>query len=127
MIRIVGVQRSSVPEKEFILLQNQGPRRIPLEGYLLTDELGLYARDAGLRGDRMFTFQTDAKLIPSAYVALVTGLGEDGWRKMDDGSVVYYCYWNRDDPVWFGHEDPVHLLCVTNTHSPRRDAYVIRR
>jgi hypothetical protein len=110
-----------------VLLQNQGPRRILLQGYVLTDDLGLHSADPYVRGDRTFTFDSEVKLIPSAYVALVTGWGEDGWRRIADGSNVYQCYWCRDRSVWEGCDEPIHLLSIVNTYSPRPTAYVIRR
>jgi len=125
MIRIIGVQRSERPEKEFVLLQNQGARRIPLEGFLLTDDLGL--GDPMKYGDRIYYFRTDIKMIPSAYVALVTGWGEDGWRKTDDCTAIYQMHWGREHPVWSGYDLPLHLLSVVNTHACQPEGYLVRR
>jgi hypothetical protein len=127
MIRIIGIQRSPYPEREFVLLQNQGVRRIPLDGYVVTDDLGLHAGDPYVRGDRIFTFPCDIKLAPSNYLALITGWGEDGWRREDDGTAVYHCYWGRERSVWHDHDGPMHLLATTNSYAPRSEAYVLRR
>jgi hypothetical protein len=113
--------------KEFVLLQNQGVRRIPLDGYVVTDDLGLGGCDSHIHGERIYTFPSEVTLIPSSYVALVTGWGEDGWRREEDGTSVYHCYWGRDRSVWYDNDGPMHVLTVTNTYSPRVEAYALRR
>ncbi|MEP0766413.1 MAG: hypothetical protein HRF45_07740 [Fimbriimonadia bacterium] len=127
MIRIVGVQRSTQPEKEFVLLQNQGVRRIPLLGYLITDDLGIHSTDPRTRGDRLYVFRHDIKLPPSAYVALITGWGEDGWRRHPDGTNVFHAYWGRERSVWYDHDGPIHLLTIANTHTTHPEGYLLRR
>ena len=127
MIRIVGVQRSEIPEKEFVLLQNQGVRRLPLLGYLITDDLGLNSADPSVRGERIYVFRHDVKLPPSTYVALITGWGEDGWRRHPDTTTVFHVYWCRERSVWYGHEEPIHLLSIANTHAPHPEGYLLRR
>ncbi|MEI6512964.1 MAG: hypothetical protein WCO51_06770 [bacterium] len=116
MLRIVGVQRGGTPDSEFVLLQNQGIRRIGLKGYAVTDD-AYFEGDPYLLASRLQVFSEEVFLITSNYVALFTGHGQNGWRKNSDGSSVYLVYWGRDCCVWSHSPDSdVHLLNISATH-----------
>ena len=73
MIRIVGIQRNQSPEKEFVLLQNQGNMRLSLRGHLLLSE---EAVKDGVVKENCHLFTEDTLVPAGMYVLPVTGCGE---------------------------------------------------
>ena len=123
MLRIMAVQRSDDPQREYVLLQNHGSLRVSLKGHVLADEAGLESGDR----ERMHVFSDDAQIPAMAYVLLVTGKGKDGWYQDNDARPVYCVYWNRTDVVWSTKVAPIHLLNVIHTNRPRSEGLVITR
>lgn len=118
MLRIVGVERNEDPQKEFVLLQNQGVLKAYLRGHLLVDDSAFL--DSGeIILDRAYAFYEDVCIPASCYVMLVTGCGKNRWRKSADGSLVYTVFWNRNCSVWSKSPGPLHLLGVTHSQPPR--------
>lgn len=123
MLRIMAVQRSDDPQREYVLLQNHGSLRLALKGHVLADDIGLEQRDR----DRMFVFSDDAQIPAMAYVLLVTGTGKAGWYQDSDARPVYCVYWNKSQPVWSCAQDAIHLLNVIHTNKPRSEGLVVTR
>jgi hypothetical protein len=123
MLRIMAVQRSEDPQREYVLLQNHGSLRIALRGHMLADDCGL----EGANRDHMFVFTDDAQIPAMAYVLLVSGSGKDGWYQDSDARPVYCVYWNRKQAVWSQAADAIHLLHVIHTNKPRSEGLVITR
>lgn len=123
MLRIVGVHRSEDPQREFVLLQNQGVLKASLKGHVLADDQSLAALDPS----RMFSFGEEESIPAYCYAILITGQGINGWRRSADGSHVYHVYWNRAQPVWNMDEAPLHLLGVQHTNRPRAEGLLISR
>jgi hypothetical protein len=117
MLRILCVQRGQTPEEEFILLQNQGVLKVCLTGFMLTEESVVRG---GREPDpsRTFVFWENIWMPPNTYAIVVTGKGEDGWRRCRDGTLVYHAFWNRDRVVWSTREEPIHLLGIVHTKAP---------
>jgi hypothetical protein len=123
LIRIVGIEKNENPEKEFVLLQNQGGLRINLRGHLVLTEEALGAGDLG---NAAHIFSDDTFIPPGMYVLLSTGRGTPRWLRTKDGAMVYYAYMGRPRPVWSGFEGPVHLLSMQHTYTGRRETFVLR-
>ncbi len=123
MLRIMAVQRSDDPQREYVLLQNHGSLRIALRGHMLADDGGLDGPDR----ERMYVFADDAQIPAMAYVLLVSGAGKNGWYQDSDARPVYCVYWNKKQPVWSQAGDAIHLLHVIHTNKPRSEGLVITR
>jgi len=123
MLRIMAVQRSDDPQREYVLLQNHGSLRISLRGHLLADDCGL----DGVERDRMYVFSDDAQIPTMAYVLLVSGSGKNGWYQDNDARPVYCVYWNKNQPVWSHAGDAIHLLHVIHTNKPRSEGLAVTR
>ncbi len=124
MIRIVGIQRSPSPEKEFVLLQNQGSMRLALRGHLILSETSV---QTGQIGESCHIFCEDALIPAGMYVLLITGVGESRWTKTKDGALVYYCFMNRRASVWNDSTVPLHLLSTQHSYTERREAMLLLR
>lgn len=123
MIRIVGVQRSAIPEKEFVLLQNQGSLRLKLRGHVLVSDACLEASDLAL-GSHAFS---DEELIPAGmFVLLFSGCGTPKWAKTKENQLVYYAYMNKRGPVWENAPGAVHILSTHHTYTERPPALLLR-
>jgi hypothetical protein len=124
LIRIIGIQRNEAPEREFVLLQNQGNLRISLRGHLLLSECALDGRDLS-RAAHVFA---DEAMVPAGmYVLLVTGRGEPKWTKSKDGALIYHAFMDRDFPVWDRCEAPIHVLNRQHSFAePRVPALVLK-
>jgi hypothetical protein len=123
VIRIVGVQRSAIPEKEFVLLQNQGSLRLKLRGHVLVSDASLEASDLSL-GAHAFS---DEELIPPGmFVLLFSGSGTPKWSKTKENQLVYYAYMNRRAPVWENVPGAVHILSTHHTYTERPPALLLR-
>lgn len=123
MLRILAVQRSDDPQREYVLLQNHGSLRVSLKGHVITDESGLERCEK----ERMFVFADDAQIPAMAYVLLVSGSGKNGWYQDNDARPVYCAYWNRPAAVWEDASEPIHLLHVIHTNRPRTEGLVVTR
>ncbi|MBI1757235.1 MAG: hypothetical protein HY248_01910 [Fimbriimonas ginsengisoli] len=123
MIRIVGVQRSSELEQEFVLLQNQGSLRMNLRGHLILSDDSLERDDYHVRAH---LFRDDVMIPPGNYVLLHTGNGEPKWMRTKDLQLVYYAYMGRIRPVWEQCTGPFHVLGPQHTYSERRETLLLR-
>ncbi|AIE86380.1 hypothetical protein [Fimbriimonas ginsengisoli] len=123
MIRIVGVQRHESPQKEFILLQNQGSLRINLKGHVIASESAIANSDLSFAAH---AFPDEALIPPGMYVLLSTGSGESRWTKTKEGALLYYAYMNRETPVWFHTNGAVHVLSLQHTYADRGPALLLR-
>ena len=124
MIRIIGIQRSEGPDKEFVLLQNQGALRINLRGHLVMSECAVNDQDLS----RFVHLFTDDVLIPAGmYVLLGTGEGENRWSRTKDGSLIFYSYMHRRSTVWDRCVLPLHLLNTQHSYSERREPALVMR
>jgi hypothetical protein len=122
MLRIVGVQRSERPEREFILLQNQGGMRVVLRGHLVMADR---APEAGL-ARFAHAFSEEESIQPGLYVCLFSGAGMPRWVRAKDGSSVFYCYMGRDEAVWDPLEGGLHVLHTQHTYCERGPALLLR-
>lgn len=123
MIRIVGVQRSQSPEREFVLLQNQGSLRISLRGHVIMSESALDNSDLA---NAAHALTDDVLIPPGTYVLLATGVGQPRWVRTKDGIMVYYAYMNRTESVWNGCVGPLHVLGTQHTYAERANAVYLR-
>jgi hypothetical protein len=124
LIRIIGIQRSDSPEREFVLLQNQGNLRLALRGHVLLSESALDGQDL-TRAAHVFS---DDVLVPAGmYVLLVTGRGEPKWGRTKDGALIYHAYMNRDFPVWDLSEPPIHVLNKQHSFAEPREPVLLLR
>ncbi|HMS53792.1 MAG TPA: hypothetical protein PKA27_00195 [Fimbriimonadaceae bacterium] len=123
MLRIVGVQRNESPEREFILLQNQGSMRVNLRGHVLMSEQAL---DSGSLYATSHVFQDDVHIMPSAYVLLFTGCGESRWTRSKEGSNVYQAYMGQDRTIWSRLEGAIHIMHAHHVFV-ERDHLIMRR
>lgn len=114
MLRIVGVQRTHEPNEEFVLLQNQGVLKVNLKGHLIASE-NAFELDGSFSPDSVFAFSDDVIIPPKSFVMLVTGVGDDGWGRSKDGSLVYYKFWQKNRTVWDKDDCPVQVLGVLHS------------
>lgn len=124
MIRIVGIQRSEETSNEFILLQNQGSRRLTLRGHAVISEGALSTGDLSV-GAHCFT--EDEQLNSGMYVMLITGNGENRWGRTKDGATIYLCYMNRPRPIWLNFPGAVHVLAPQHTYTERSVEHFVMR
>lgn len=123
MIRIVAVQKSESPDREFVLLQNQGSLRAHLKGHAVLSEAVV---ETGNFGVGAHVFGDDVHIPPGKYVLLISGCGEPGWKKTRDGQLMYETYMNWERPVWSVLEGPLHVLSAHHTYSQRVPALLLR-
>lgn len=124
MIRIVGIKRCESPESEFILLQNQGGRRLPLRGHGVVSETALTTGDLSVAAHVM----NEDELIPSGFfVMLVTGKGESRWSRTKDGAHVYMAFMNRPHSVWHNYPGPLHVFSTQHTYVERTSEPLLLR
>ena len=116
MIRIVGIQRSEIPEQEFVLLQNQGSLRLNLRGHLVMSQSALEGVELA---SVAHVFSEETLIPPGVYVVLSTGVGEPRWTKTKEGTLVYYAYMGRLHSVWDNCSGPIHILCTQHTYTGR--------
>lgn len=123
MVRIIGIQRSNTPEREFVLLQNQGTLRANLRGHVVMSEGAVEDGDLSF-GAHVFK---DDELIPAGmYVVLYSGHGEPRWSRTKEGAMVYYTFMNRSRSVWENTQGPLHVLSPHHTYSERAAAVTLR-
>jgi hypothetical protein len=118
MIRIVGVQRNSQPDQEFVLLQNQGSMRANLRGHLLVNESAFLSGEVG---DNFHPFTEEVSIGAGQYVVIYTGFGSSRWVRTKDGTVVYHTYMGRRSSVWEHALLPLHILNVQHSYSERAE------
>ena len=123
MLRIVGVQRNDSPEREFVLLQNQGSMRVNLRGHAVVSQS---AFEGAHLCEVSHAFCDDIPVAPGLYVVLYTGEGSPGWRKSKDGTTVYHAYMGCDQPVWGRCSLPLHLLNTQHTYAERGEPLMLR-
>lgn len=116
MIRIVGIQKSDDPDREFILLQNQGNLRANLRGHTVLSESVV---ETGNFGFGAHIFADDVHIPPGKYVLLVTGCGESRWAKTKDGQLMYQTYMNWERAVWSRTKEPIHVLNTQHSYMER--------
>jgi hypothetical protein len=122
MLRIVGVQRDQNPQREFVLLQNQGHMRVSLRGQLVMSESAFEGRlDACAH-----LFTDDVHIAPGLFVLLMTGKGEPQWTKTRDGAHVYRTFMNREDSVWLHCSCPLHCMAANHSYVSRGEALMLR-
>lgn len=113
-MRIVGIQCHRDPQSEFVLLQNQGALKTDVVGSILLDEDAILG-NGQLDCSRIYAF-TESLIVPaSAYVMLISGIGEPGWARSRDKSLVFHQYWQRRDSVWSPEPRRLRLLGVAHT------------
>ncbi len=118
MIRIVGVQRNTDPDLEFVLLQNQGSLRVHLRGHAIVGEIALHP---SATGESVHLFADDVDVQPGMYVLLRSGVGEPHWTRTRDGSTVYCAYMRRSKGgVWDLYNGPIHVLGPQHSFVMRR-------
>jgi hypothetical protein len=122
MIRIVGIQRNPDPEREFVLLQNQGGLRLTLRGHAILREDALEFRDCGTQN--MVLLTDDVIIPPGVYVLLHTGHGVSRWARSRDGALMYVVYIGRDEAIWCDYHGPIHVLATQHTFTERRETLV---
>jgi hypothetical protein len=123
LIRIVGLQRNAVPDKEFVLLQNQGGLRASIRGHVVASEVAFHAGDLG---GGSHAFNDDVLVPPGMYVILYTGNGSPRWARTKDGQMVYYTYMNRSSAVWDSLPGAVHVLSTHHTYAEKPPALLLR-
>jgi hypothetical protein len=123
MLRIVGVQRDMTPEKEFLLLQNQGSLRVVLKGHVVMAERAVLAGDLCRFAH---VFSEDESIHPGLYALLSTGSGLPHWGKTRDGSHVYHAYAGRQDSLWWSCDGPVHVLSPCHSYCERVETLILR-
>ena len=116
MIRIVGIERNPDPNREFILLQNQGSLRQLLRGCAVVPDCRC---DLAPSSAVMHLFADDTHIVPGAFIMLHTGVGEPKWNVTRDGSRVYHAFMNRDNSVWNNLQGPLHVLGIQHTYTER--------
>ena len=123
MLRIVGVHRHDSPEREFVLLQNQGSMRVNLKGHVLMSES---AFEGAHLCEVSHVFADDVSISPGLYVVLYSGSGNPGWRKTKDGTTVFNSYAGWDAPIWSRSSLPLHLLNTQHTYAERGEPLLLR-
>jgi hypothetical protein len=123
LLRIVGVHKEERPEREFVLLQNQGSMRVNLKGHALLSQSAFEGADLC---SVSHAFCDDVYVSPGLYVVLYTGHGTPGWRKSKDGSIVYNTFMGCDEPVWTRCNLPLHMLNTQHTYIERGEPLLLR-
>lgn len=114
MIRIVGLQRGTQGQDEFVLLQNQGGMRVVLRGHVLL------AEDSIDGGELLaFAFPDDVAVMPGNYVLLKTAPCLKRWCMGPEGHRVYYTSMGKSRSYWSRAEGALHLLAPQHTFGAR--------
>lgn len=123
MLRIVGVQRSESPEREFLLLQNHGTLRVSLRGYVVMAERAIVEADL-CHSAHVFG---DEEHVPAGlYVLLSTGCGIPHWGRTKDGAHVYHAYAGRHESIWSHCPGPIHVLSPCHSYIERTETVCLR-
>jgi hypothetical protein len=87
---------------EFVALENEGPEKISLAGWTLTDETATGARR------HVYTFPRIVSLSPREKAYVHTGPGEDSFEKGDPPK--WNLHWGRRSFVWNNEGDTATLF-----------------
>lgn len=123
MLRIVGLQRSDIADREFLLLQNQGSMRVTLKGHAILSESAMLTGDFSMGA---YAFPDEIHIAPGLYVVLSTGAGNPRWARTKDGAHLYHAYMFRENPVWSNVELPLHVMSSQHTYSERPEPIMVR-
>jgi hypothetical protein len=123
VIRIVGIQKSPVPEKEFILLQNQGSLRIKLRGHVVASDHAFEGGQLDLAGH---AFKDDVLVPAGMFVILFSGSGTPRWARTKEGQMIFYAYMERVHSVWNDVSCPVHMLATQHSYAERPTAVLLK-
>lgn len=123
MLRIVGLQRSELADREFLLLQNQGSMRVTLKGHAILSESALLTGDFGMGA---YAFPDEIHLAPGLYVVLSTGAGIPRWARTKDGTNLYHAYMFREKPLWSEVELPLHVVATQHSYTERPEPIMVR-
>ena len=123
MLRIIGIHLHEIPEREFVLLQNQGSMRVNLKGHAILSES---AFEGAHLCEVSHAFGDDVYVSPGTYVVLYTGTGTPGWRKSKDGTTVYNAYMGCDGPIWIRAQMPLHVLNTQHSYVQRGEPLLMR-
>jgi hypothetical protein len=116
LLRIVGLQRDPIPEREFVLLQNQGSMRVTLRGHAILSEMAI---SSNRLSPGAFAFSVEESIPSGMYVLLRTGFGEPKWGKTKEGQLVYHAFMNRAEVAWPQESGALHVLKTQHTFSER--------
>lgn len=123
MLRIVGLQRSEIADREFLLLQNQGSMRITLKGHAILSESALLTGDFNMGS---YAFPDEVHIAPGLYVVLSTGAGVPRWARTKDGTNLYHAYMFKEQPLWSKCELPLHVMSSQHSYSERPEPIMVR-
>lgn len=117
MLRIVGMQRDTNPDREFVLLQNQGALRVQLRGHVVMAEDHI----DGAQPHAIHVMTDDVAIPTGKFVLLATGAGKPRWTQARDGVPVFLCYMGRLRSVWNDCGGAISVLGVQHSYMERRD------
>jgi len=116
LLRIVGIQRDSSVNREFVLLQNQGSMRVMLRGHVLMADRSITTGNLTEHGHAFH----EQEAIPSGmFVLLRSGAGEPKWGKTKEGQMVYHAFMDRQESVWPPSAGALHVLKTQHTFAER--------
>ena len=98
----VGKNASDKLNEEFVILENEGPEKVSLSGWTLTD------RTATGERPHVYKFPPAFTLSPREKVYLHTGLGKDSFEKGKPSK--WNLYWGRQSFVWNNEGDTATLF-----------------
>ena len=119
MLRIVGIQRDSSVNREFVLLQNQGSMRVILRGHVLMADRSI---TTGNLTDHGHAFHEEEAVPSGMFVLLRSGPGEPKWGKTKEGQMVYHAFMDRQEAVWPASAGALHVLKTQHTFAERHMA-----
>lgn len=122
MLRIVGIQRAEYPEREFILLQNQGHQRLTPKGHVILSEEAVI----GISRFGIHIFTEQEWIMPGQFLMLCTGFGESKWVRSQDQSLLLQVFMGRTENVWPASVGPIHVLATKHSFIERPVAQVVR-
>ena len=97
-----GKNTSDKLNGEFVILENEGPEKVSLSGWTLTD------RTATGEKPHVYRFPPTFTLSPREKVYVHTGLGKDSFEKGDPSR--WNLYWGRQSFVWNNEGDTATLF-----------------
>lgn len=115
MIRIVGVQRDTDVQREFLLLQNQCAMRQMLRGHAVVSEEAL----APSREGSLFLFTDEEWIGPGAFILLFSGTGISRWSRTKDGAPVFITYMGATRVAW-SQAGAIHILHMGHSYVERK-------
>lgn len=114
-LKIVGVNNSSEPDKEYVRLQALVD--LNANDYAVTDKS--FDQDGGLSNEfRHFYRFPPVKVKKGEFIRLFTGEGTYERHIQDNDIVVHRFYWNSDECVWNDKEqDEAFVFKIIKQHS----------